>query len=79
MCPHCALSLTVVDRDGIEIDFCEKCHGVWLDKHELDKIIERGAPAQNDGNYSQDTLDTFSNDGDRNPLADIFDFFGGSN
>jgi len=35
------------DRQGIEIDYCPKCRGVWLDRGELDKIIERSAaPAQ---------------------------------
>jgi Zn-finger nucleic acid-binding protein len=31
------------DRQGIEIDYCPKCRGVWLDRGELDKIIERSA------------------------------------
>ena len=33
------------DRQGIEIDFCPQCRGVWLDRGELDKIIERSGPA----------------------------------
>lgn len=33
------------DRQGIEIDYCPQCRGVWLDRGELDKIIERSAPA----------------------------------
>jgi Zn-finger nucleic acid-binding protein len=40
-CPHCDLDLVMADRSGIEIDFCPKCRGVWLDRGELDKIIER--------------------------------------
>ena len=32
------------DRQGIEIDYCPQCRGVWLDRGELDKIIERSAP-----------------------------------
>jgi hypothetical protein len=31
----------IADRQGIEIDYCPKCRGVWLDRGELDKIIER--------------------------------------
>ena len=33
----------MTDRQGIEIDYCPKCRGVWLDKGELDKIVERSA------------------------------------
>ena len=32
------------ERHGIEIDYCPKCRGVWLDRGELDKIIERAVP-----------------------------------
>jgi len=35
--------LSMTDRQGIEIDFCPKCRGVWLDRGELDKIIEKSA------------------------------------
>ncbi|WP_373986748.1 zf-TFIIB domain-containing protein [Duganella sp. BuS-21] len=48
-CPVCKnLSLVMSERQGIEIDYCPSCRGVWLDRGELDKIIERsigGAPA----------------------------------
>ena len=43
-CPVCAVPLSMTDRQGIEIDFCPQCRGVWLDRGELDKIIERSAP-----------------------------------
>jgi len=36
--------LAMSDRQGIEIDYCPQCRGVWLDRGELDKIIERSAP-----------------------------------
>ena len=48
-CPLCVdENLVMADRQGIEIDYCPKCRGVWLDRGELDKIIERSAtpPAQ---------------------------------
>jgi Zn-finger nucleic acid-binding protein len=35
----------MTDRQGIEIDYCPKCRGVWLDRGELDKIIERSSAA----------------------------------
>ena len=42
LCPKCeVVELTMTDRQGIEIDYCRACRGVWLDKDELDKIIER--------------------------------------
>ena len=40
-CPVCRVDLVMSDRLGIEIDYCPKCRGVWLDRGELDKIIER--------------------------------------
>lgn len=42
-CPNCNETLVMADRQGIEIDYCPKCRGVWLDRGELDKIIERSA------------------------------------
>lgn len=41
MCPVCNVSLSMASREGVEIDFCPDCRGVWLDRGELDKIIER--------------------------------------
>ena len=41
LCPQCGVDLVMSDRQGIEIDYCPKCRGVWLDRGELDKIIER--------------------------------------
>ena len=43
-CPNCNVNLVMTDRSGIEIDYCPNCRGVWLDRGELDKIIERSAP-----------------------------------
>lgn len=43
LCPHCQVGLAMSERQGIEIDYCPKCRGVWLDRGELDKIIERNA------------------------------------
>ena len=57
-CPVCKAELKTVDRQGIEIDACPQCRGVWLDRGELEKIIERtlgeagsgrdGEPARNE-------------------------------
>ena len=44
-CPTDQADLVMTDRQGIEIDYCPTCRGVWLDRGELDKIIDRAAPA----------------------------------
>ena len=44
-CPVCPdANLVMSERQGIEIDYCPNCRGVWLDRGELDKIIERATP-----------------------------------
>jgi Zn-finger nucleic acid-binding protein len=40
-CPTDGSTLVMSERSGIEIDYCPQCRGVWLDRGELDKIIER--------------------------------------
>lgn len=40
-CPVCHETLQITDRQGVEIDYCPKCRGIWLDRGELDKLIER--------------------------------------
>ncbi len=42
-CPIDGTELKMTDRSGVEIDYCPSCRGVWLDRGELDKIIERSA------------------------------------
>ena len=49
-CPVDDSQLVMTERQGIEIDYCPKCRGVWLDRGELDKIIERTAVAPGPGN-----------------------------
>ena len=43
LCPACRVNLAMSERQGIEIDYCPQCRGVWLDRGELDKILERSA------------------------------------
>ena len=45
-CPNCQATLLMSERQGIEIDYCPSCRGVWLDRGELDKIIERSGAAE---------------------------------
>jgi uncharacterized protein len=43
-CPMDGTTLEIAERSGVEIDYCPQCRGVWLDRGELDKIIDRAAP-----------------------------------
>jgi hypothetical protein len=45
-CPTDGTTLTMSERGGIEIDYCPTCRGVWLDRGELDKIIDRSLAQQ---------------------------------
>lgn len=40
-CPVCNVQLSLSEKQGIEIDYCPKCRGIWLDRGELEKIVER--------------------------------------
>ena len=42
-CPKCNITLLMAERQGVEIDYCPQCRGIWLDRGELEKIIERSA------------------------------------
>lgn len=83
-CPVCSLPLKMSDRNGIEIDYCEKCRGVWLDRGELDKIIERSgshtassqsAYQKDDHGHGNSRPDANRRHERENPMADLFDFF----
>jgi len=45
-CPVCSIDLKITDRQGVEVDYCPQCRGVWPDRGELDKIIERSDAAR---------------------------------
>lgn len=46
-CPKCNITLLMADRQGVEIDYCPQCRGIWLDRGELEKIIDRNMAANN--------------------------------
>ena len=49
-CPVCtSVNLVMSERQGVEIDYCPECRGVWLDRGELDKIIERSTTQESAG------------------------------
>lgn len=59
-CPACKDTvLAISERNGIEIDYCPDCRGVWLDRGELDKIVEKSREPQErnygSGHYQQST------------------------
>lgn len=60
LCPLCNVDLALSEKQGIEIDYYPKCRGIWLDRGELEKIIERSAGAgeqyqsQTHKNYDDD-------------------------
>ena len=63
------------DRQGVEIDYCPECRGVWLDRGELDKIIDRSSapPTQQLAHGSQDYEDRKKKKR-KNLLGELFDF-----
>ena len=87
-CPACNIDLVMSERSGIEIDYCPQCRGVWLDRGELDKIIERNttsdfaAPSKTDldRDYRDERRSRDDDDYYRHKkkkrgfLDDIFDF-----
>lgn len=81
-CPVDGTTLVMADRQGVEIDYCPQCRGVWLDRGELDKIIERSvpaaapaAPARAPRGYDDDAHRGYEKKKRRGSfLDDIFDF-----
>jgi len=78
-CPIDGTQLVIADRSGVEIDYCPTCRGVWLDRGELDKIIERSAMVDNrDGHWREAPAKGYDKrkkkDGIGSFLGDIFDF-----
>jgi len=80
-CPHCHVALSMSSREGIEIDYCPQCRGVWLDRGELDKIIERSTPEAPEERapkqaYRDDDRDDYKRSGKykkKSWIAEIFD------
>ena len=77
LCPVCNVDLNMSERNGVEIDYCPKCRGVWLDRGELDKIIERNS----DNKQSYDRPNNYFNNEKtyhkkkkESWLGEIFDF-----
>jgi Zn-finger nucleic acid-binding protein len=63
-CPNCEATLMMTERQGVEIDYCPKCRGVWLDKGELDKIIEKSTAAESSQQLKQNDMNRDRRDDD---------------
>ena len=86
-CPICTdMHLLMSDRHGIEIDYCPQCRGVWLDRGELDKLIDRSAtalvgdaPPRQRGERKQEKLHGYSKEGygqknKKDLIGELFDY-----
>jgi len=85
-CPACNETLLMSDKKGIEIDYCPNCRGIWLDRGELEKIIERSADHYSkrenyDNDYKRYGYSEYGNDYNKNHphkkkksfLSELFD------
>jgi len=87
-CPVDGNTLLLSERQGVEIDYCPECRGVWLDRGELDKLIRRDDDDFDDDRRERDSYRDRDRDHDRDrdrdrehrypkkkrSLADLFDF-----
>ena len=62
MCPNGHAPLQITERNGVEIDYCPECRGVWLDRGELDKIIERAEAAATPSRPAEGRREDFRED-----------------
>ena len=65
-CPNCSETLVMSERQGVEIDYCPKCRGVWLDRGELDKIIDKSMTGMSGSRQGQDFNNDMDDDDDDN-------------
>lgn len=77
-CPSCSTVLNITERRGIEVDYCPKCRGVWLDRGELDKLLqssdaERGYSDDHQRGYSE-RKDYSKKHHKKSLLSELFDF-----
>lgn len=75
-CPIDNVDLVMTDRQGIEIDYCPKCRGVWLDRGELDKIIELSKREQSTSSTDDERRDRRGQRNNRDNDDDEGGFFG---
>ena len=81
-CPICNVTLLMAEKQGVEIDYCPQCRGIWLEKGKLDKIIEKMNTSSSHGNggYVSDSHHYDKHDDHNYPdghrrKKGLFDFF----
>lgn len=87
LCPLCNVDLLLSEKQGIEIDYCPKCRGIWLDRGELDKIVEKSANVEDNFRLKERNTNTNYRDDDdkyrsqgynknkrKSFLGELFDF-----
>ena len=79
-CPVCKdVTLLMSERNGVEIDYCPECRGIWLDRGELDKLLEKKHNSQSEENKNQEFDNTKKVPTKRKResfMSEIFDMFG---
>ena len=66
LCPVCKTDLKISERQGIEIDYCSTCGGIWLDRGELDKLIDRSALEYRSVEHSREYQNDYSHNRQNN-------------
>jgi Zn-finger nucleic acid-binding protein len=69
LCPNCNTSMQAVNRSGVELDMCPSCRGVWLDRGEMEKILEAGREQRTEDQQSRAHFDREVHDFHRDPEA----------
>jgi len=69
LCPVDGTELLMTSREGVEIDYCPKCRGIWLDRGELDKLIDRSLQVEQS---SRSALDDSAPKAKRNAVQDDY-------
>ena len=80
-CPVCKdVTLLMSEKKGVEIDYCQECRGIWLDRGELEKLIEKEEKNYNDfyDEYKKETEDYKNSKRRRKEsfLGEVFEMFG---
>jgi len=61
-CPVCNVKLQMSERQGVEINYCPECRGVWIDRGGLDKIIDRSGSHTSESQFSESDRDHHEHD-----------------
>jgi uncharacterized protein len=66
-CPICDIEMRITEREGVEIDYCPLCRGVWLDRGELEKILTRVESQQSRGRDERDEDEDMEDEDEERP------------